>query len=168
MLIHLGNYFRNNLQANNNEVDLHKEIETIKSYLEIEKERFGGKLNIVYDISEQVECSLPPLLLQPIVENAVKHGIFEKVEGGTVKIIVLDDETETELIVKDNGLGMSQEFLASLLDDRNNSTGIGLKNVNNRLKNKYGRDYGLIIKSQLGYGTTVTMRIPKKSKEVVA
>lgn len=168
LLIHLGNYFRNNLQANNNEVDLHKEIETIKSYLEIEKERFGGKLNIVYDISEQVECSLPPLLLQPIVENAVKHGIFEKVEGGTVKIIVLDDETETELIVKDNGLGMSQEFLASLLDDRNNSTGIGLKNVNNRLKNKYGRDYGLIIKSQLGYGTTVTMRIPKKSKEVVA
>ncbi len=168
LLIHLGNYFRNNLQANNNEVDLHKEIETIKSYLEIEKERFGGKLNIVYDIPEQVECSLPPLLLQPIVENAVKHGIFEKVEGGTVEIIVLDDETETELIVKDNGLGMSQEFLASLLDDRNNSTGIGLKNVNNRLKNKYGRDYGLIIKSQLGYGTTVTMRIPKKSKEVVA
>lgn len=168
LLIHLGNYFRNNLQANNNEVDLHKEIETIKSYLEIEKERFGGKLNIVYDIPEQVECSLPPLLLQPIVENAVKHGIFEKVEGGTVEIIVLDDETGTELIVKDNGLGMSQEFLASLLDDRNNSTGIGLKNVNNRLKNKYGRDYGLIIKSQLGYGTTVTMRIPKKSKEVVA
>ncbi len=84
MLIHLGNYFRNNLQANNNEVDLHKEIETIKSYLEIEKERFGGKLNIVYDIPEQVECSLPPLLLQPIVENAVKHGIFEKVEGGVL------------------------------------------------------------------------------------
>ena len=168
LLIHLGNYFRNNLQQNNNEVDLYKEIETIKSYLEIEKARFGNKLNIIYDIPKEIECSLPPLLLQPIVENAVKHGIFEKMEGGTVKIIVLDNEKETELIVKDNGLGMSQEFLASLLDDRNNSTGIGLKNVNNRLKNKYGRDYGLIIKSQLGYGTTVTMRIPKKSKEVVA
>ncbi len=83
LLIHLSNYFRNNLQDNGGEeVKLYKEIETIKSYLEIEKARFGDKLEIIYDIPEDIECTLPPLLLQPIVENAVKHGIFEKVEGG--------------------------------------------------------------------------------------
>ncbi|HSH36747.1 LytS/YhcK type 5TM receptor domain-containing protein, partial [Schnuerera sp.] len=86
LLIHLGNYFRNNLQESNNEVDLYKEIENIKSYLEIEKARFGDKLNIIYDIPESIDCSLPPLLLQPLVENAIKHGAFEKVEGSTVKI----------------------------------------------------------------------------------
>ena len=168
LLIHLSNYFRSNLQTNNSEVDIYKEIETIKSYLEIERVRFGGKLNIIYNIPERLDCSLPPLLLQPIVENAVKHGIFEKVEGGTVNITVLDNEAETKLIVEDNGLGMDEKVLESLFDNKSHSTGIGLKNVNNRLKNKYGKDYGLIIKSKLGYGTTVSMRIPKKSKEVVA
>lgn len=166
LLIHLGNYFRNNLQENNSEVDLYREIENIKSYLEIEKARFGDKLNIIYDIPENIDCSLPPLLLQPIVENAVKHGVFEKVEGSTVEIIAIDNEKETELIVKDNGVGMDEELLESLLDDKDNSTGIGLKNVNNRLKNMYGKDYGLIIKSELGYGTTVKIRIPKKIRRV--
>lgn len=166
LLIHLSNYFRNNLEGNNDEVDLYKEIENIKSYLEIEKARFGEKLNIVYDIPDNIECLLPPLLLQPIVENAVKHGIFEKVEGSTIEIIALDYEMETELIVKDNGVGMSEELLASLFDGKDNSTGIGLKNVNNRLKNKYGKGYGLIIESTLGCGTTVKMRIPKKIRRV--
>ena len=147
-------------------MDLYKEIENIKSYLEIEKARFGEKLNIIYDIPDNIECLLPPLLLQPIVENAVKHGIFEKVEGSTIEIIALDYEMETELIVKDNGVGMSEELLASLFDDKDNSTGIGLKNVNNRLKNKYGKGYELIIESTLGCGTTVKMRIPKKIRRV--
>lgn len=166
LLLHLGNYFRNNLQESNNEVDLYREIENIKSYLEIEKARFGDKLIIKYDIPENIDCKLPPLLLQPIVENAVKHGIFEKIEESIVEIIALDNDEETELIVKDNGVGMSEEFLASLFDDKDNLTGIGLNNVNKRLKNKYGKGYGLIIKSKLGHGTTVKMRIPKKARRV--
>lgn len=161
LLIHLSNYFRNNLQDNGEEVKLYKEIETIKSYLEIEKARFGDKLEIIYDIPEDIECTLPPLLLQPIVENAVKHGIFEKVEGGTVEIIALDNSRETELIVKDNGIGMSEETLSTLFIDAED-TGIGLKNVNDRLKSKYGEEYGLDIESQLGQGTIIKMRIPKE------
>ena len=161
LLIHLSNYFRNNLQANSEEVDLYKEIETIQSYLEIEKARFGDKLKIIYNIPKGIECSLPPLLLQPIVENAVKHGIFEKLEGGTVEITIIDNSRETELIVKDNGIGMSEETLSTLFAD-GKGRGIGFKNVNDRLKSKYGEKHGLDIKSQLGQGTIVKMIIPKE------
>ncbi|MCG4586656.1 histidine kinase, partial [Anaerosalibacter bizertensis] len=126
LLIHLGNYFRNNLQEGNDEVELHKEIENINSYLEIEKARFGDKLKIIYNIPEEIDCLLPPLLLQPIVENAVKHGVLEKIEGGTVEITAIDNEIETELIVKDDGVGMSPETLSSLFNEDNNSDSIGL------------------------------------------
>lgn len=165
LLIHLSNYFRNNLQESNNEVDLYKELENIKSYLEIEKARFGDKLNIVFDIPDKIDCTLPPLLLQPLVENAVKHGIFEKVDGGTVQIKAIDNGRETELIVEDDGIGMSEELLCSLLNDQV-STGIGLNNVNNRLKAMYGKEYGLIIESKIGQGTRVKMRIPKKERRL--
>lgn len=161
-LVHLSNYFRNNLQNNNEVVNLSRELDTVRSYLEVEKARFGDKLEIVYNIPEHIECSLPPLLLQPIVENAVKHGIFQKVEGGIVEISAQDQNGAVELMVKDNGVGMTRETLASLFKKGENPGSIGLKNVNDRLKSKYGRDYGLRIDSQLGQGTVVSMRIPKE------
>ena len=163
LLIHLGNYFRNNLQEGNEEVELHREIEHINSYLEIEKARFGDKLKIVYNIPEDIDCILPPLLLQPIVENAIKHGVLEKIEGGTIEILATDNEWETELVVKDDGVGMSLEVLSSLFEE-DKLDSIGLTNVNNRLKNKYGREYGLKIDSKLNKGTKVTMIIPKKQR----
>jgi len=166
LLIHLSNYFRNNLQESEQEVPLSREVETIKSYLEIEKARFGDKLNIIYRIPEGIDCTLPPLLLQPIVENAVKHGIFEKVEGGTVEIIALDHREETELIVRDDGVGIEEEVLDSLFNDEEKYGGIGIKNVDHRLKTKYGDEYGLIIDSQVGYGTTVKIRIPKETRRL--
>jgi two-component system sensor histidine kinase LytS len=163
LLLHLGNYFRNNLQQGGNEVDLFKEIENINSYLEIEKARFEDKLNVIYDIPEDIECTLPPLILQPIVENAVKHGILEKVEGGTVLIKALDLKWATELIVKDDGVGMSKKQLSSLFEQEDTSK-IGLKNVNNRLKAKYGPKFGLKIESKPNRGTTVRMLIPKNKR----
>ncbi len=161
LLIHLGNYFRNNLQQVNGDVELHREIEHINSYLEIEKARFGDKLKIIYDIPEDIDCTLPSLLLQPIVENSIKHGVLEKIEGGTVEIIAKDNIGYTELVVKDDGVGMSSGQLDNLFKEENNLDSIGLTNVNNRLKNKYGKEYGLIIDSELGKGTKVTMVIPK-------
>lgn len=165
LLLHLGNYFRNNLQQGVNEVDLFKEIENINSYLEIEKARFKDKLNVIYDIPEDINCTLPPLILQPIVENAVKHGILEKVEGGTVLIRAVDLNWATELIVKDDGVGMSKEQLSSLFKE-NDIKKIGLKNVNDRLMTKYGAKYGLKIESKLNKGTTVKMLIPKRTRRL--
>lgn len=161
LLIHLGTYFRKNLHKSVEEVELEKEIEYVKSYLEIEKARFGDKLNIKFKIPENIDCTLQPLTLQPIVENAIKHGILEKIEGGTIEIEAIDCEDETQLIVKDDGVGMSSQYLASIFNSKKENDSIGLINVNNRLINKYGKDYGLDIKSNLGQGTIVSMRIPK-------
>lgn len=161
LLIHLGNYFRNNLQQETEIVDLYKEIEHISSYVEIEKARFGDKLEIIYDIPESIDCKLPPLLLQPIVENAIKHGVLGKIEGGRVEIIARDNGKETKLMVKDDGVGIAKEDLDCLFNECENKESIGLKNVNERLKNKYGKEYGLILESEINKGTTATMIIPK-------
>lgn len=161
LLIHLGNYFRKNLEQNLEEVDLYKEIEHINSYLEIEKARFGDKLEVEYHIEENIDCKLPPLILQPLVENAIKHGIFGKIEGGKIEIIARDIDLGTELIVKDNGVGIAKEKLESLFEKGSTSEGIGMKNVNERLVNKYGPEYGLKIESEVNKGTTISMVIPK-------
>lgn len=160
LLIHLGNYFRNNLSSSYADVSLKKEIENVNSYVEIEKARFGEKLEIIYNIPEDLECELPPLIIQPIVENAIKHGIFNKLEGGVVEIKASSFGKNINIVVKDDGVGMDSNTLKSLFED-NGEDKIGVKNVNERLKNKYGSDYGLQIKSKVDVGTEVKIIIPK-------
>jgi len=142
------------------EIDLYKEIENVNSYIEIEKARFGDKLEIIYDIPNNINCKLPPLILQPIVENAIKHGVLGKLEGGKVEIIASKEENSVKLIVKDDGVGISEEKLKTLLKKDSTKDSIGLINVNERLKNKYGNKYGLDIKSEVYKGTVITMIIP--------
>jgi len=161
LLIHLGDYFRKNLQQSEDEVELSKEIENINSYIEIEKARFGEKLHVIYDIPKEIKCNLPPLILQPIVENAIKHGIFGKIEGGTVKIKAIDEKNETKLIVSDDGVGMTKDFVDQIFNEKDKNDSIGIINVNNRLISKYGKEYGLTINSEQGAGTVVIMKIPK-------
>jgi two-component system sensor histidine kinase LytS len=161
LLLHLGACFRKNLQQNPEEVNIYVEIEYIKSYVEIEKARFGSKLEVIFNIPDNLDCYLPPLILQPIVENAINHGIFEKIEGGTVKITAIDEKERTILIVEDNGIGIKEEFLSKIFNNGKKNDSIGLTNVNSRLKNKYGENYGLEINSRYNEGTAVTMKIPK-------
>lgn len=161
LLIHLSTFIRKNLQQNIEEVNLEKEIEHINSYIEIEKARFGDKLDIIYDIPENINCKLPPLLLQPLVENAIKHGVVNRIQGGKVKISASESEKEIKLEVEDDGVGIAEEKLDYLLDNDENRDCIGLKNVNERLKNKYGDNYGLKIRSEINKGTNVTIIIPK-------
>lgn len=161
LLIHLGAYFRKNLQQNLEEVDLFEEIEHIKSYVEIEKARFGDKLNVQFHIPKDIKCTLPPLILQPIVENGIKHGILEKFQGGNIEVKAIDKTEEIVLIVEDDGVGMDKMFLDSLFNSKAQNDSIGLINVNNRLKNKYGEKNGLKISSEVGKGTTVIIKIPK-------
>lgn len=166
LLVHLGTFFRKNLQQEIGEVDLSKEIEHINSYVEIEKARFGDKLKISYEIDENIRCSLPPLLLQPIVENAIKHGVLKKIEGGTVRIIGSQDENITKIIVEDDGVGIPEKLLKDIFKERESVDGIGLRNVNERLKNKYGNEYGLLVESEFGRGTNVTMILPRIQGEI--
>ena len=156
MLGEFSNYLRGKfgLKSMDSPIPLRDEINLIKAYLNIEKTRFGDRLSYEIDIGTDDNLLIPPLILQPLVENAVKHGIYHKEEGGKVKISIGQDKNELVFRVEDDGVGIDK---ANYIIEGNNK-GIGLKNVNERLKLYHGE--GLSIKSAPGEGTTVSLRIP--------
>ena len=109
------------------------------------------------------------ITLQPLVENAIYHGIDRMVDEGEIKVTVkqaADDENDILMTVSDNGVGMTEEQCGKILSkERSDSSGIGVKNVNDRLRIYFGEKYGLTIKSELDVGTEITARIPKIAKE---
>ena len=142
-----------------------KEMETVKAYLSIEKARFGDRLNVVYDVTENPRALIPVLCIQPIVENAVRHGIMSKIDGGTIKISVRNEDNSTYICIEDDGVGMDEMKLTDIFNDENQN-GVGIKNVNSRLKIRYGK--GLHIKSRLNKGTVIQMVIPQNIKRKVS
>ncbi|HRX48220.1 MAG TPA: sensor histidine kinase [Spirochaetota bacterium] len=159
LLVKLGAYFRNSLY-HSDEILLSDEIQNIKNYLEIEKARFGDKLNVVIDVPENLNCMIPPFTLQPLVENALKHGLLPRIEGGTIEIHGEKHTDGIYLTVKDNGIGIEEEKLKTLLDDAVCSKSVGIKNVNKRLICKYGTGFGLKIQSSPDNGTLISLTIP--------
>ena len=159
LLVKLGAYFRNSLY-HSDEILLSDEIQNIKNYLEIEKARFGDKLNVVIDVPENLNCMIPPFTLQPLVENALKHGLLPRIEGGTIEIHGEKHTDGIYLTVKDNGIGIEEEKLKTLLDDAVCSKSVGIKNVNKRLLCKYGTEFGLKIQSSPDNGTLISLTIP--------
>jgi len=163
LLINLSEYFRHNLQSMGKFNTIAKEIEHVNAYLFIEKARFGDRLNVEQDIDENILSYLiPSFVLQPIVENAIKHGIIHKEEGGTIKIKIKDAGEFIEFYVEDDGVGISKEGLKNVLKPYCGSgAGIGLYNVNERLRSLMGTDSTLSIISEPKKGTRVTFKIPK-------
>ncbi|TVX89730.1 ATP-binding protein [Paenibacillus agilis] len=140
-------------------VDLDYELKLVEAYLYIEKARFEDRLSIVWEVESRINLQLPPLSIQPIVENAVKHGVLSQVKGGTVHIRIIRQNHSTLIEVKDNGKGMEQEKVVSLLNPTmKGKGGIGVTNTNRRLIQMYGQ--GLFIDSKPGEGTTVSFVIP--------
>ncbi|TNJ67780.1 response regulator [Paenibacillus hemerocallicola] len=141
-------------------VPLEHELTLVRSYLYIEKERFEDRLNVVWEIEPNHGLQLPPLTIQPVVENAVKHGILSKFEGGTVRITITNDNDYSTVTISDDGAGIDQEKISGLLNgERRSGRGIGLLNTHRRLTQQYGE--GLFIHSEPGVGTTISFRIPK-------
>lgn len=134
-----------------------KELSLVKSYLAIEKMRFEDRLQVIYDVDDRLDFPLLPLLIQPLIENAVQHGIGKKKAGGQVSLSVHRESRFYIISVSDNGAGMPEEKAHNILTP-NNGSSVGLKNVDSRLKHFYG--IGLNIESAEGKGTTVSMRIP--------
>ena len=153
---------------------LGKELEHVKIYLSIQKLRFGEKFDSVFQLSEDIDPAqtyILPLLLQPIVENAIIHGLEDKESGGLIKIDIYKIEEEEKknicIEVSDNGCGMTAQALYELtsdieVKDSGRTKSIGLYNINQRLKLSYGQEYGLKVSSQTGEGTTVQIVIPLK------
>nr|WP_314657167.1 sensor histidine kinase [uncultured Fusobacterium sp.] len=153
--IDLSSYLRYNLDNNVKSVELIKELNQIDNYIKIEKARFGDKLNIIYDVDESLyNFQIPSLIIQPLVENSIKHGILKKKENGCVKIIVKKIDKDIEVIIEDDGVGIEQTVIDNL--DKQIKENIGLKNVHQRLKLLYGE--GLNIK-KLEQGTRIEFKI---------
>lgn len=141
-------------------VPLEHELDLVKAYLYIEKERFDDRLQIEWDIDEVYGVYLPPLSIQPLVENAVRHGVLSRVHGGIVKIRIKEREDFIEVCIEDNGVGMSKEKIEQLLrTDSTTQHGIGIINTDKRLKQLYGQ--GLFIHSERDKGTIISFKIPK-------
>ncbi|RAV22871.1 ATP-binding protein [Paenibacillus contaminans] len=142
-------------------VPLEHELELVRSYLYIQKERFEERLDITWEVGPGVRIKLPPLTIQPLVENAVSHGVLRKAEGGTVRVQIAKGSGNVKIVISDDGVGMEEERLRQLLDGSAvliGRRGIGLLNTDRRLKQLYGK--GLEIRSKPGEGTTVSFEIP--------
>ena len=155
VIIDLSNYLRYNLDNNVKSVELIKELNQVNTYIKIEKVRFGDKLNILYDVDESLyNFQIPSLIIQPLVENSIKHGILKKRDNGCVKIIIKKIGKDIEVIIEDDGIGIEQTIIDNL--DKQIKENIGLKNVHQRLKLLYGE--GLNIK-KLEQGTRIKFKI---------
>jgi len=165
LLANLSQYLRGSFDFKNRHklVTLNKELELVEAYLFIEKARFGKRLQIVYDIEDNINCMLPPLVIQPLVENSVQHGLAGRKHGGTVKIAVYSEESFIVLSVEDDGVGIPETLNGKLLSDEE-SKSVALKNINQRLIKIYG--HGLEIGGRAGGGTKMTVRIPMENTAI--
>ena len=167
--IALANYYRQSLSKGAEIIKISDEISQINSYLTIQKTRYEGHIDFRIDIdSDILGLYIPKLTLQPIVENAIYHGLREKEGGGIVEIRGFRENNRVIFYIKDNGRGMDQETLDKLIkciDTGVSSQGYGLSNVNERLKLYYGKEYGIGVESLAGCYTIVTITIPVAEKE---
>lgn len=157
-----GNFLKDKFKFQNIDelVPIEYELNLVRSYLHIEQVRFEGRLQVSWEVDETVQLTIPPLTLQPLVENAVRHGIMKRVGGGTIRIRLSDHESYAELAVVDDGVGMDADMWRQKLDSGLNKTsGIGLLNTDLRLKRHFGR--GLQIKSKPDFGTSVSFIVHK-------
>lgn len=165
LLMEFSNYLRKSFDPKNSQrmIPLKHEIELIQSYLYIKKERFGERLNVKWDVDPSVmNTQIPSLTIQPLVENAIRHGILKRMEGGTIDIHIQKTHEHIIIAIRDNGVGMDSEKIQQVLSSKPEQLeGVGLYNTNKRLKQIYG--VGLQIKSRINHGTTVSFTIPKTS-----
>lgn len=138
------------------------ELESIRSYLELERARFGERLRVTLQIAPETLATVIPFLsVQPLVENAVRHGLEPGEGGGEIRIASRDEGTHTEITVEDDGIGMDPDALRSTLTAADDGLHVGLRNVDTRLRQLYGADGGLVVETNTGAGTLVRMRVPK-------
>lgn len=140
-------------------VPVERELELVRAYLYIEKERFEERLEIVWSLEPNLHFMLPPLTIQPLVENAVRHGVLNRAKGGRVEISVRQLKEGAQVVIADNGKGISEELLPDLLaGPPDPERGIGILNTHKRLMRLYGS--GLTIQSTVHEGTSVRFMIP--------
>ncbi len=167
MTVQLSEFLRYSLDNDpDTKIPLIDEIEALTLYLEIEKTRFGDRLNVSVSVSSEAESALvPSLLLQPIIENSMKHAIAQSEDGGTISIDAIAVNNLLQLSIKDSGDGSNkQPRFKSMLRSSNKGKGVGLKNTNQRLKALYQSDYRIDteFEKQGGLITQITIPLEKE------
>lgn len=158
LLVSLSDLLRHSLRKPERLISLENELNYVRSYLDIEKARFEDKLQLEFNIKADPSSLIPALTLQPIVENAVIHGLGKKLEGGKIKITAEDTGDGVRYSVVDDGLGMDETQISRISMSNDSNNHIGLRNVNQRLENMFGSN--LKITSSPGNGTKVEFFVP--------
>lgn len=164
MITALARLFRISISKGKNIITVKEELEHAKNYLIIQKVRYKNKFQFKIEVQEEVfNYSTIKLILQPIIENSIYHGIECSVDEGEIFIYAGIEDDKLLLMVKDTGLGMSEELVENILvteHRKSRGSGVGIKNVDERIKLCYGKEYGLQIESELEVGTTVKIYLP--------
>lgn len=158
---------RNTISKNDEFITVKEEIENIKNYVYINNIRYGDKVNVEYFIVESCNNYLvPKLILQPFIENSFFHG-FPSDEGGKIQVFIKEQGENLKIEIYDNGVGIEKEKLEKVIERKEQKnehfSGIGINNVDSRIKLLYGNDFGIKIKSKVNQGTTVTILLPQNN-----
>ena len=163
---------RRNLDSSRGLVRLSEEMEQVRSYLAIEQARFGERIRSEIDLAPGCdEWLVPPLLIQPLVENSVRHGLQGREEGGRVRIEAHREDGHLCVVVEDDGLGMPPEIIGCILSPTSPASlceGVGARNSNQRLVQLFGQEYALRIESAPGRGSRISFRVPRAEGETLA
>ena len=160
LLTEFAEFTRYAFRGNRSYVTLADELHYVEKYLRLEQARFGDRLDVRVSVAPEVLTAVVPVLsMQPLVENAVRHGVEKATGPCRVEILGADLDADVELTVRDGGAGMTAEAASAALAGRGD--GIGLANVHARLQSTFGPEYGLEVESSPGQGTIVTMLVPK-------
>ncbi|BBI31013.1 hypothetical protein KCTCHS21_04120 [Cohnella abietis] len=160
LLIELSQFLRSSFDFHNRDklTTLEKELELVKSYLTLEQARFEERLKIEFDVKCDLKVLIPPLTIQPIIENAVNHGVMKKEEGGTVRLIIEETGDHTVIKVEDDGVGFTSKRLSEVVSEQGTGR-VGLSNIHRRLINLYGS--GLKINNGEKQGAAISFQVPK-------
>jgi two-component system LytT family sensor kinase len=162
LVVEFADFTRYSFRRHGDFTTLAEELRCIDRYLLLERARFGDRVQVSLRIAPEVLSTVIPFLsLQPLVENAVRHGLEAKEGPGRISITAHDSGAFAEVIIEDDGVGIDPEQLRSVLAGHADGDHVGLRNVDARLRQVYGEDHGLVIETAPGEGTLITMRVPK-------
>ena len=172
----LSHFFRYSIDRKNNIVTLKDELRNVEEYFKLQQFRFDNKfsISIIFDAGKEInEYLIPKMVIQPLVENAIVHGLEGRIAKGNITIRIVESDCDIIIYIIDDGVGILMERLVSINKDlkisanmitqnhNEHTAGIALININARLKMVFGKEYGIVLYSTYGLGTTVKMRIPK-------
>ncbi len=163
LVLEFADFTRYSFRRHGDFTTVAEELRSIDSYLRLERARFGERLKVTLQIAPEVLSTVVPFLsIQPLVENAVRHGLESKEGGGRITITAADAGAFAEISVEDDGVGIDPEVLAGVLaGGTSGGEHVGLRNVDARLRQVYGDELGLVVETNVGSGTLVRMRVPK-------